>query len=134
SIHASFEGHLDTYYYGKRPTQPIIPNFRNVVKQEMDFYRGYMTVLNAYRQGWSSLGQIDGIGADFKEQITEAGLWNRAMSIQGETIRKENSRVTLSKDQTDSWGMPILKVSVGYDENDEKMLKEFFDQGREMLE
>ncbi len=134
SIRASFEGYLEKYYYGKRPTQPIIPNFRNVEKQEMDFYRGYMSILNAYRQGWSSMGAMAGIGADFKDRITEPGPWNMEMSIQGETIPKASNRVTLDKDRTDDWGMPLLNISVDYDENDEKMLKDFFDQGCEMLD
>src|SRR5690606_29026634 len=30
NIGGSLEGFEDKYYYGKRPTQPIIPNFRNI--------------------------------------------------------------------------------------------------------
>ena len=37
SVNAAFEGPLDKYYFGRRPTQPMMPNFRNVHKQEMDF-------------------------------------------------------------------------------------------------
>ncbi len=39
--------HLQTYYYGRRPSTPIIPSFRNVQSQETDFLRGYMTFLGA---------------------------------------------------------------------------------------
>ena len=39
---ANIDGPLDKYYYGRRPTQPMMPNFRNVHKQETDFQRGYM--------------------------------------------------------------------------------------------
>ena len=41
---------MDKYYYGRRPTQPMMPNFRNVHKQEMDFQRGYMVFFGADRE------------------------------------------------------------------------------------
>jgi choline dehydrogenase-like flavoprotein len=34
TLGGSVEGYEDKYYYGKRPTQPIIPNFRNIHRQE----------------------------------------------------------------------------------------------------
>ena len=46
------EGYEDAYYYGRKPTDNIIPNFRNVYKQETDFLRGYMTFFSAARSGW----------------------------------------------------------------------------------
>ncbi len=43
TLGAAYDGPPDKYYYGRRPTQPMMPNFRNVYKQETDFLRGYMT-------------------------------------------------------------------------------------------
>jgi choline dehydrogenase-like flavoprotein len=40
----------------------------------------------------------------------------------------------LSTDQKDQWGIPLLITSVGYDENDDKMVKDFLEQGQAMLE
>ena len=56
------------------------------------------------------------------------------MMMQGETIPKERNHVRLSKDRKDDWGIPQLITSVDYDDNDEKILKDFFEQGTEMLE
>src|SRR4030095_16034955 len=50
-----------------------------------------------------------------------------------ETIPKEKNHLRLSKDQKDDWGIPQLITSVDYDDNDEKILKDFFEQGVEML-
>ena len=55
------------------------------------------------------------------------------MMMQGETIPKESNHVRLSKDQKDQWEIPLLITSVDYDENDEKILKDFLDQASEML-
>ncbi len=47
------------------------------------------------------------------------------MSMQGEVIPKKTNHVRLSKDLKDEWGIPQLITSVAYDENDEKMVKDF---------
>ena len=56
------------------------------------------------------------------------------MYMQGETIPKETNHVRLSTDKTDQWGIPLLITSVGYDENDDKMVKDFLEQGKMMME
>jgi len=131
TLTAGYDGPLDKYYYGRRPTQPMMPNFRNVYKQEMDFQRGYMTFYGASRgRGWGT----DKIGAAYKDEITEAGDWNVFMMMQGETIPKQTNEVYLSKDKKDDWGIPQLVFNVAYDDNDEKLLKDFFTQASEMLD
>jgi choline dehydrogenase-like flavoprotein len=131
TITASIEGHEDQYYYGRKPTGAMLPNFRNVRKQEKDFHRGYMVHFSSAR-GYGN-GQDD-IGAEFKESITEAGPWGVFMMMQGETIPKYENHVRLSKDQKDEWGIPQLVTSIGYGDNDEKVLKDFLEQGSEMLD
>ena len=40
--------------------------------------------------------------------------------------------MTLDQSLVDPWGIPQLKVDVDYDDNDEKMLKDFFEEFSEM--
>ena len=54
--------------------------------------------------------------------------------MQGETIPKEKNHVRLSSDKKDDWGIPELVVSVDYDENDVKSMKDYMQQTSEMLE
>ena len=56
------------------------------------------------------------------------------MYMQGETIMKETNHVRLSPDKKDQWGIPLLIMSVGYDDNDEKMINDFLTQSAEMLD
>ncbi|WP_298412124.1 GMC family oxidoreductase [Hydrotalea sp.] len=128
-VTAAFDGPQDKYYYGRRPTQAMMPNFRNVYKQETDFLRGYMVHYSAGR----SRASAEGIGAAYKDAITEAGNWYVSMMMQGETIPKETNHVRLSTTEKDEWGIPQLITSVDYDENDEKLLQDFLTQGSEML-
>jgi choline dehydrogenase-like flavoprotein len=134
SLSAQMEGYEDSYYYGRRPTAVMMPNFRNVYKQETDFLRGYMTFYTATRGGWGHHAQGRQIGAAFKEAITEPGQWGIYMMMQGETIPKESNQVYLSDNQRDEWGIPLLTISVDYDENDEKLMNDFLQQGAEMLD
>jgi choline dehydrogenase-like flavoprotein len=130
SITANYEGHLDQYYYGRRPTQVMMPNFRNVHKQETDFLRGYMVFFGASRGKASA----EGVGAAFKEALTEPGPWSVFMMMQGETIPKESNHVRLHPTLKDAWGIPQIITSVDYDDNDEKLLQDFIKQGTEMLD
>jgi choline dehydrogenase-like flavoprotein len=134
SLTARMEGYEDSYYYGRRPTAVMMPNFRNVHKQEMDFQRGYMTFYTATRAGWGHPTEGARVGAAFKDAVSEPGHWGIYMMMQGETIPKETNRVYLSKDQKDDWGIPLLTISVGYDDNDGKVVKDFLQQGAEMLD
>lgn len=132
TVTASFDGPEDRYYFGRRPTAAMMPNFRNVRKQEMDFLRGYMVHYTAGRQRGNSTGNEE-IGASLKNVLTEPGPWSVFMMMQGETIPKETNKVTLSKTEKDAWGIPQLVFDVDYDDNDEKVLKDFLEQAQEML-
>ena len=46
--------------------------------------------------------------------------------MMGETIPKEESRVSLDPEKVDDWGIPLLSVNVDYDDNDEKMIQDFY--------
>ncbi|HEY8927911.1 MAG TPA: GMC family oxidoreductase [Mucilaginibacter sp.] len=133
SLTAGIEGYTDSYYYGRRPTAVMMPNFRNVYKQETDFLRGYMTFYTATR-GRRYFANGPQIGGEFKDSISEAGDWGVFMMMQGETIPKETNHVYLSKEKKDDWGIPLLSVSVDYDDNDVKSMNDFLQQGAEMLE
>ena len=53
--------------------------------------------------------------------------------MMGETIPKETNTVTLDATKKDEWGVPQLKVNISYDENDDKMVKDYQDQMTEMF-
>jgi len=134
TVSGSYDGPEDKYYYGRRPTQPMMPNFRNVHKQETDFLRGYMVFYSAGRGRAYPGSDAEQIGGTYKDVMTEAGDWGVYAMMQGETIPKESNHVRLSKDQKDQWGIPLLITSVGYDDNDEKSFKDFLNVTAEMLD
>lgn len=133
SVGGSIEGFQDKYYYGRRTAECMMPNFRNLGKNDMDFVGGYMAFSGCYRNTGKEPNGA-GIGADYKEAMSEPGDWGMYMYMQGETIPKESNYVALSKDKKDQWGIPLLVTNVGYDNNDEKLLKDFLTQASEMLD
>ncbi|MCW9706601.1 GMC oxidoreductase [Fodinibius salsisoli] len=131
TISAEYEGYMDRTTSGRRPNGGYIPRFRNVFSQETDFLRGYAAGFSASR---SSHQDTNGVGKSLKENLLnpEPGPWRVGSHMMGETIPKESNYVELNPDEQDEWGMPLLNVSVDYDENDEKMIDDFFEQLTEM--
>ncbi|MCS3555361.1 MULTISPECIES: GMC oxidoreductase [unclassified Sphingobacterium] len=134
SLSATFEGFEDSYYYGRRPTQPIIPNFRNVVRQEMDFLRGYASFFGAHRGRSPAVELEDQVGGVYKDELCTLGGWKVGMMMQGETIPQEKNHIRLSLDKKDKYGIPQVITAIAYAENDFKSRNDFFQQGAEMLE
>jgi choline dehydrogenase-like flavoprotein len=134
SVSARMDGFLDKYYYGRNPTEPIIANYRNLHKQETDYFGGFTTFTGAYRTRPNAESAEVQFGPGLKEALTKPGGWRTYMYMQGETIPKAENHVRLSTDKVDEWGIPLLVTSVGYDANDEKMLKDFLKESTEMLE
>ena len=128
TINAQFEGFPKNTIEGAKPTSHYVPRFRNVYRQETDFLRGYAAGFGASPARVTDRG---GFGATLKKQLLETketGVWNVNSHMMGETIPKESNQVTLDKEKVDSWGIPLLNINVEYDENDEKMIEDFFEQ------
>jgi choline dehydrogenase-like flavoprotein len=130
-ISGEYDGFLDSTTKGRRPTSGYIPRFRNVYKQETDFLRGYAAGFDGGRYNETD---NDGLGASLKEKLAETNLgpWRVGSHMMGETIPKESNYVALDPTLKDEWGMPQLKISIDYDNNDEKMIADFFEQLTEM--
>lgn len=124
----------DRYSFGRNPAEPIIANYRNLGKQEMDYVGGFTTFTGAHRKRDNEKVEETACGAELKDAATRPGSWHIYAYMQGETIPKESNQVRLSKTQTDPWGIPLLETDVGYDDNDERMIRDFTEQTKAMLE
>lgn len=130
-ISAQYEGFENFTKYGNRPNGCYIPRFRNVRKQETDFLRGYAAGFSGFRRLDRS---NDGVGEELKQNLLrpKLGAWAVGSHIMGETIPKESNYVKLDSSKKDAWGIPLLNVSVDYDDNDEKMIRDFMEQFTDM--
>src|SRR5690606_14978879 len=133
-ITAQHEGSLDFSTDGRNPAGGgYIPRFRNLYKQETDFLRGYAAGFNARRNNYTDQS---GTGVSLKESLDnpKLGIWSIWSHMMGETIPKKESFIKLDESEKDQWGMPLIRISVDYDENDVKMKADYLDQFEEMYE
>jgi choline dehydrogenase-like flavoprotein len=132
-INAQYDGFSDKYYYGRRPTGVYIPRYRNVGNNvHKEFLRGYAFAAGGSR--WSQYVPDDAIGGEYKDALTEPGPWGIWMNGMGECLPDYANKVTLSKTQKDTWGMPELEIDCEYKENELKMLTDILSSGAEMLD
>jgi len=134
SMYGNIDGFTEMYYKVAKPAECIVANYRNVEKKDTDFFGGYVIYSGAGREFLSDRNVEPLLGAEYKEAISEPGKWGVYMYMQGETIAKETNHVRLSATEKDQWGIPLLITSVGYDDNDDKMVKDFLEQGKAMME
>ena len=134
NVDASVDGYLDKYHYGRRPTQAFMPSFKNVKKKDAPFLGGYMSYFIAYRSGWGKDYSHAGIGEELKEKIKDPGPWAVSFGMQGETIPLHENRISLDENKRDQWTVPLLKINVGYADNDIKMKDDFMQEAAEMLD
>jgi len=133
SISATYTG-LDgfTTSGGRRPTSAYMPRFRNLHQQETDFLRGYALTFVTAR---TEEQDFSGLGTELKSKLLappKLGLWKVGSGMMGETIPKISNFLSLDTEKKDDWGVPLLRINVDYDDNDEKMIKDFFEQMTEM--
>ena len=132
--YATFDEDLDKYYVGNRPNGIYVPRFRNIKDKHPDFLRGYGMQGGARRGSWSRGNQLPGFGADFKESLTQPGPWGMYLGGWGECLPYEDNKIELNEDVRDKWGLPTLKISCTFRENEHNMRQDMQTTAIEMLE
>jgi len=134
SAGGTIEGYLDKYTYGRRANGFYIPRYRNFFGDKRDYKRGFGYQGGASRQGWNQDVAEYSIGAEFKEALTEPGIWTLGMGGFGETLPYHENKVTLDKNTKDKWGLNVLSFDAELKENELKMRKDMLSDALEMLE
>ena len=111
-----------------------LPRFRNVSTSHPDFLRGFAYQGGGSRSDWSRGASTPGLGADFKRGLTEAGPWEMELYGFGECLPDASNRVELDPEVVDAWGVPALKITCRWGENERAMFDDMADSAAEMLE
>jgi len=115
----------------RRPNGIYVPRFRNVKeKMTKGFIRGY-----GYQGGSSQEFNFNapGFGADYKNAVRN-GRWNIGITAWGECLARHENKVELDRNRVDAWGVPVLKVSADWSDNEKKMWDDGREQAADMLE
>jgi choline dehydrogenase-like flavoprotein len=128
------EGYEDKYTFGRRANGIYIPRYRNFFGDKRDYLRGFGYQGGGSRDGWSRDVAEYSIGSQFKEALTEPGVWTFGMGGFGETLPYHDNKVTLDKTKKDKWGLNILAIDCELKENELKMRKDMLEDAKNMLE
>jgi choline dehydrogenase-like flavoprotein len=128
------DGLLDKYYYGRRPTGFYIPRYRNLFGDKREYLRGFGYQGGAGREGWSRAVKELGVGAAFKESMSQPGQWTIGGTAFGEMLPNHENKISLDETKKDKWQLPVLKIDCGTGENERLMRKDMKADMAEMLE
>jgi choline dehydrogenase-like flavoprotein len=115
-----------------RPTGIYVPRFRNTMKgpPSKDFLRGY---------GFEGGSGVDfnwgaaGFGEAYKQALLEpqVGIYLTGF---GEILPRWDNFVEIDKDVKDSYGIPVLRISMSDGDNERAMIKDMAASAGQMLE
>lgn len=128
------EGFEDKYYYGRRANGFYITRFANLYGDKRDYLRGFGYQGAASRERWQRSVAEMGIGADFKQALTEPGAWTIGATGFGEILPYHENKISLDKNTKDKWGLPVLAMDAGLKENELKMRKDILQELTAMFE
>jgi choline dehydrogenase-like flavoprotein len=115
-----------------RPGGSYVVRFRNTAKGERhkDFVRGYGF------QGGSALNfayGAPGFGQAYKDAVKN-GQWTMQFAGFGECLAYAHNRVTLNKNVTDVFGIPVLHIDMSWGDNERAIIRDMAVSAGEMLE
>lgn len=135
---ASFDGHEDKYYKGRKPVGFYIPRFVNLggSASKKDYLRGFGYQGGGGRGSWQHVVKEMSValGPELKAALTQPGGWQLGMTGFGESLPNADNRVTLHPDKVDKDGLPTLIMDVAFGDNERAMRKDMKTYAMEMLE
>jgi choline dehydrogenase-like flavoprotein len=127
-------GNEDRMAIGNRPNGIYVPRFRNIKEKHPGFVRGYGFQGGGSRDDWNRGADTPGFGADFKHALRAPGPWHFTFASFGETLPNPDNRMEIDKGKVDAWGVPTMKISAKWRENEMAMFKDAQVTAAEMLE
>ncbi len=127
------EGYSDKYTFGRRPTGVYIPRFRNVQGDKRNYLRGFGYQGGAGRGRGLEVAEFT-IGATLKDALCQpSDQWHIGIMGFGEMLPVHENKITLNKNTTDKWGLPVLDMDVALTKNEEDMRKDMMEDAKEIL-
>jgi choline dehydrogenase-like flavoprotein len=131
----SHPGFRDKRTIGNRPNGVYIARFQNVKSQHPDFLRGYAYQGYSGRSGWNRGQWMPGHGAEFKQSLIDdlAGWYFSGIGF-GESLPREENRVTIDPVVKDKWGIPAARIEMHWTDNERAIQKDIAKSMAEMLD
>ena len=116
----------------RRPNGIYIPRFRNVDQRETNgFLRGY-GYQGSFFPSFAYTGS--GFGKGFKERVRNDAAWQGSIIAFAECLPRHSNHVSLDPHVVDAWGIPVIRASMEWSDNERALWHDAQEQGAEMLE
>jgi choline dehydrogenase-like flavoprotein len=117
-----------------RPAGFYIPRFRNVNDKQQSFIRGY-----GFEGGSGttmipgSVFEQSGFGEEYKKRVRDYAGAMFSYGGFGEVLPRYENSVGIDPALKDAWGIPVLKFSYRFGDNERKMAQDMYETGLEMF-
>lgn len=118
-----------------RPGGFYLARFRNLTEKNPNFIRGY-----GY-EGESGMSMFpgraastEGFGPAYKKAVRDYAGAFISMGGFGEVLSRYENYVDIDPTVKDRWGIPVLRFSYKFGDNEHKMVKDMSEQARQMFE
>ncbi|PYR25188.1 MAG: GMC family oxidoreductase [Acidobacteria bacterium] len=118
-----------------RPGGFYIPRFRNLSDRNANFIRGYGFEGSAGSTMFPNRAkETQGFGATYKKTVRDRAGAYISMGGFGEVLARYENHVDLDPVRKDKWGIPVLRFSYGFGDNEKKMCEDMANAAQEMFE
>jgi choline dehydrogenase-like flavoprotein len=118
-----------------KPGSFYIPRFRNLDGPKSDFLRGYgYEGSSGTTMVPSTASSTPGFGEEYKRKVRDYAGAMIEIGAFGEVLPRYENAVDLDPELKDAWGIPVLRFSYKFGENEAKMARDMAVAGREMFE
>ncbi|PKP94807.1 MAG: GMC family oxidoreductase [Alphaproteobacteria bacterium HGW-Alphaproteobacteria-16] len=131
---ALMPGFEQTTTFGNRPTGVVIPRFSNIDRLDGKGHtRGFSYQGGALQSGWTRGKREAGVGAAYKEALQPPGPWRMVLVAFADCMPRASNRLTLDRTQTDSNGLPQLRIDFSFGAEEHAALAEAKAESAAML-
>ncbi|HJW93076.1 MAG TPA: GMC family oxidoreductase [Thermoanaerobaculia bacterium] len=117
-----------------RPNGIYIPRFRNLDDARSRFLRGYAFQGSAHESKWAHAYGMPGFGLAFRRAVQENHPWNISLTGFGECLPRFENFCALDRQIEDAWGIPVLRISAAFGDNEHAMVDDMVTSAAEMLD
>jgi choline dehydrogenase-like flavoprotein len=117
-----------------RPQSTYIVKFRNITEKRKDFLRGFGFQGGSGSAEYPSHAHTTpGIGSGLKKSVRDVHPARINIGAFGEVLPRKENQVSLDPEVKDAWGVPVLRFSYKFSENERNMAKDMAESAEEML-
>jgi choline dehydrogenase-like flavoprotein len=117
-----------------RPGAFYVARFRNIKDRRADYIRGFGFEGGSGAEMFPDSAQSPGFGKTYKKSVRDHAGATIGMGGFGEVLPRYENAVSIDPEVKDKWGIPVLRFSFKFGDNEKKMAADMADTAKEIFE